>query len=669
MPQLLLELFSEEIPARMQAQAARDLERMAREKLAAEGFIPEALKTFAGPRRLTLVAEGLPLAQPDRREERKGPRVGAPPQAVEGFLRSTGLSRDQLVERDGAYFASLEKPGRPTPDITAEMVEQIVRSFPWPKSMTWGAGSLRWVRPLHRILCVFNREIVPLRIEEFESGDVTQGHRFMGSAQPFRARDFDEYQDGLARHFVRLDPEERKSVIMDAARTLAFARNFELVEDEGLLEEVAGLAEWPVPVMGDMDPAFLDLPPEVIRTSMRVHQRYFAVRDPNTGFLVPHFITVANIEAQDGGRAIAAGNARVLSARLNDARFFWEEDKKIPLEDRLARLKGVTFHARLGSMAERVARIEALAEALAPYVRDDARTKAWAKVAAMLCKADLVSGMVGEFPELQGVMGAYYAEAQGYDPEVVDAIRSHYKPQGPNDDVPVQAVAATVALADKLDTLVSFFAIGEKPTGSRDPYALRRAAIGVIRILLQSRTRLPLKSFVSDDLLAFFADRLKVQLRQEGQRHDLVDAVFALGDDDIVRIVSRVGRLDEFLQTEDGANLLAGYKRAVNILKAEEKKAPLPTGEPAEMANAPPEEAGLINALGHAQVEIGKALEKEDYERAMREMSALRPAVDAFFEKVLVNSDDAAERDNRLRLLAKVRDAMGRVADFSQVTG
>jgi glycyl-tRNA synthetase beta chain len=693
MPQLLLELFSEEIPARMQAQAAKDLERLARDKLAAEGFLPEALKTFGGARRLTLIVEGLPIAQPDRHEERKGPRVGAPDQAIEGFLRSTGLTRDQLIERDGVYFAHLHRPGRPTPEIVAEMVEAIVRGFPWPKSMTWGSGTLRWVRPLHRIVCTFNREVVPFEIDGIKSGDVTQGHRFMGSAQRFVARDYDEYQDGLNRHFVVLDPEERKERIMDAARTLAFARGFELVEDEGLLDEVAGLAEWPTPILGDMDPAFLDLPPEVIRTSMRVHQRYFAVRDARSGFLAPHFITVANIEAGDGGKAIAAGNARVLSARLNDARFFWEEDKKVPLTDRLEKLAGVTFHAKLGSMAERVARIQALAGEIAPYVRDGADTKDKAVLAARLAKADLVSGMVGEFPELQGVMGGYYAEAQGHEPEVADAIRQHYKPQGPGDDVPVEAIAATVALADKLDTLVSFFAIDEKPTGSRDPYALRRAALGVIRILLQSRTRVPLKPLLSThdrtivlgaprvfveqdgatsvarDLLAFFADRLKVLLREQGQRHDLVDAVFALGDDDIVRIVSRVNALDEFLGTEDGGHLLAGYKRAVNILKAEDKKGPLPTGEPVDMKNAPPEEAGLINALGHAEVEIGKALATEDFVTAMRELARLREPVDAFFDKVLVNSEVPAERENRLRLLAKVRDAMGRVADFGQITG
>jgi glycyl-tRNA synthetase beta chain len=667
MPQLLLELFSEEIPARMQAQAAKDLERMAREKLAAEGLLPEALTTFAGPRRLTLVAEGLAAAQAERHEERKGPRVGSPDQAIEGFLRSTGLTRDTLIERDGLYWAHIHKPGRPTAEIVAAMVDSIVRNFPWPKSMVSGVSKLRWVRPLQRILCVFDGEVVPFEIDGLVSSDLTQGHRFMGTGQAFHVRNFDDYADGLARNFVVLDPHERRERIMDAARTLCFARNFELVEDDGLLDEVAGLAEWPTPVMGDMDPEFLDLPPEVIRTSMRVHQRFFAVRDPATGFLVPHFITVANIEATDGGATIATGNARVLSARLSDARFFWNEDRKVRLEDRLEKLKGVTFHAKLGTMYQRVERITALAGELAPYVRDDVDTKAFAITAARLCKADLGTGMVGEFPELQGIMGAYYAEKEGYEPEVVDAIRSHYRPQGPSDDVPVQAVAATVALADKLDTLISFFAIDEKPTGSRDPYALRRAALGVIRILMQTRTRLPLRTFASDDLIAFFADRLKVLLRDQGQRHDLVDAVFALGDDDIVRIVAKVTALGEFLGTEDGTNLLAGYKRAVNILKAEEKKGALPAGEP--NASAPGEEGALTGAVGVMGVELTAALDKEDYAAAMTALATLRGPVDSFFDKVLVNSDVPAERDNRLRLLAKVRDAMGRVADFGQVTG
>ncbi len=669
MPQLLLELFSEEIPARMQAAAARDLERLMREKLAAEGLAPEALKTFAGPRRLTLVAEGLPERQPDRHEDRKGPRVGAPDQAIEGFLRATGLTRDKLVEKDGVWFAHLHKAGRPVAEIVAEAVDATVRAFPWPKSMISGTSKLRWVRPLKRILCVFGGEIVPFEIEGIASGDLTEGHRFMGSRKAIRAKDFESYQDALSANSVVLDADERKARIIEAARTLCFARNLELVEDEGLLDEVAGLAEWPVPVMGDMDPAFLDLPAEVIRTSMRVHQRYFAVRDPQTGTLAPHFITVANIAAKDGGTTIALGNAKVLSARLSDARFFWTEDQRTTLEARLEKLGGVTFHAKLGTMRQRVERIEALAGELAPYLRNDAETKAHAVLAGRLCKADLGTGMVGEFPELQGVMGGYYAAKEGLDPGVVDAIRDHYKPQGPADSVPVQSVAATVSLADKLDTLVSFFAIDEKPTGSRDPFALRRAALGVIRIVLETRTRLPLRKFASDDLLAFFADRLKVQLRDEGQRHDLVDAVFALGDDDLVRIVAKVKALGEFLGTEDGANLLAGYKRAVNILKAEEKKGALPDGAPKAMGGAPAEEAALIESLAGEAGRLDMALAAEDFQAAMRSLSALRGPVDAFFDKVLVNSDVPEERDNRLRLLAQVRDAMGRVADFGQVTG
>jgi glycyl-tRNA synthetase beta chain len=670
MPQLLLELLSEEIPARMQAQAARDLERMARERLAAEGLLPEALKTFAGPRRLTLVAEGLPPAQKDRHEEVKGPRTSAPEQALDGFLRKNGLAKDQLVEKDGVWFATLHRPGRPTPAIVAEMVEAIVRDFPWPKSMVSGVSKLRWVRPLRRILCMFDGEVVPFDIDGHPSGGATVGHRFMGDAQPFLAKDFEHYRDGLERRFVVLDPEERKARILQDARDLCFARNLELVEDQGLLDEVAGLTEWPVPVLGDMDPVFLDLPPEVIRTSMRVHQRYFAVRDPATGKLAPHFISVANIAARDGGATIARGNAKVLSARLADARFFWEEDKKVRLEDRLGKLKGVTFHAKLGTMYDRVQRIVSLAETLAPYVApgDDA-VRSKAAEAASLCKSDLVTGVVGEFPELQGIMGGYYAASEGLDPAVAAAIRQHYRPQGPSDEVPADPVAATVALADKLDTLVSFFGIGEKPTGSRDPFALRRAALGVIRIVLADKVRLPLKAFAADDLIAFLAERLKVQLRDEGQRHDLVDAVFALGDDDLVRIVARVQALGAFLGTEDGANLLAGYKRAVNILKAEEKKGPLPTGEPKLVEGGEAAEFNLLNRLWDAERSLAEALPAEDFEGAMRVLSTLRAPVDAFFDKVLVNSEVPTERENRLRLLAKVRDAMGRVADFSQVTG
>jgi glycyl-tRNA synthetase beta chain len=669
MPQLLLELFSEEIPARMQGNAARDLERMARDGLAKAGLISEGLKAFAGPRRLTLVVEGLPVAQPDVSEEVKGPRVGAPDQAMDGFLRKTGLARETLVERDGVYFGHIHKSGRPTAEIIAELVEQIVRGFAWPKSMTWGTGKLRWVRPLQRILCVFNREIVPLEIDGSVAGDLSEGHRFMTETRVFRARDFDEYHEALAGHYVVLDVEERKQRILEGARTLCFARGLELVEDEGLLEEVAGLAEWPTPILGDMDPAFLDLPPEVIRTSMRTHQKYFAVRRPGEAGLAPNFLVVANIEAADGGREIALGNAKVLSSRLSDARFFWSEDVKAGFEPWLKKLNGVTFHAKLGTMAERVERIVALAREIAPLVGADPDKAA---EAARLAKADLASEMVGEFPELQGVMGGYYAREFGLDPEIADAIRDHYRPQGPGDAVPTAPLSVAVALADKLDTLVGFFAIDEKPTGSKDPYALRRAALGVIRIILENDARIGLGSLASSDLLAFFADRLKVALKDQGKRGDLVDAVFApidgKADDDLVRIVARVEALTGFLATEDGTNLLQGYKRAANILKAEEKKGPLPTGAPTRAA-APAEEGALFDALTAAGPKLDAALTAEDFTGAMTALAALRGPVDAFFDKVLVNSDVAAERDNRLRLLTLVQTAMGRVADFSLVTG
>lgn len=690
MPQLLLELFSEEIPARMQAQAAKDLERMAREHLAAAGFLPEALKTFAGPRRLTLVAEGLPLAQADRKEELKGPRVGAPPQAMEGFLRKAGLTQDQLVERDGVYMAFIEKKGRPTPEIVAEMVEAIVRGFPWPKSMIWGVKKLRWVRPLKRILCVLDREVVPFAIEGIQSGDISEGHRFMGDAQPFVAKDFDEYAAGLEAHFVVLDVEERKERILEGCKTLCFARHLELVEDQGLLEEVAGLAEWPTPVLGDMDPVFLSLPPEVIRTSMRTHQKYFAVRKAGEEGLAPHFITIANIQAADGGAVIAAGNAKVLSSRLSDARFFWDEDVKLGFEPWLEKLNGVTFHAKLGTMAQRVERIVALAGEIAPLVGADV---AKAKEAARLAKADLASQMVGEFPELQGVMGGYYARTFGLDGEIADAVRDHYKPQGPSDAVPTAPVSVAVALADKLDTLVGFFAIDEKPTGSKDPYALRRAALGVIRIILENGKPFPLTDIlataamchaempasrpISNDialagaslpeLVPFFADRLKVTLRDQGKRHDLVDAVFALGDDDLARIVARVEALDGFLKTDDGKTLMAGYKRASNILKAEEKKGSLPTGEMEAPTADSDAEVGLYNALRLLDKPLKQALAKEDFTGAMTQLAELRGPVDAYLDGVFVNEPE--HRDNRLKTLAAVRDAMGQVADFGLIGG
>ena len=686
MPELLLELLSEEIPARMQGQAGRDLERMAREKLAEAGLLPEALTAFAGPRRLTLAAEGLPPAQSDRTEERKGPRVGAPDQAIEGFLRSTGLTRDQLTERDGVYFAVIAKKGRPTSEIVAETVEAIVRGFPWPKSMTSGDSKLRWVRPLRRILCTFDGEVVPIDIDGIKSADLTQGHRFMGSRQAFQARTFEQYADGLAKTFVVLDAAERKARITQAAKTLCFARNLELVEDEGLLDEVAGLTEWPTPILGDMDPAFLDLPPEVIRTSMRVHQRYFAVRNPETGKLAPHFLAIANIEATDGGKTIAEGNARVLTARLKDAQFFWENDKAKSADgtanfDRwLEKLKGVTFHAKLGTMYERVERITALAREIAAIVNVDQHK---AGEAARLAKADLASGMVGEFPELQGIMGGYYAREADLPGEIADAVRDHYRPVGASDAAPTAPMTVAVALADKLDTMAGFFAIGEKPTGSRDPYALRRAALGVTRILLTSGIRAPLRQLLAkaqapsaipvDDLVEFFADRLKVQLRDEGKRHDLVDAVFALGDDDLVRIVARVGALDGFLTTEDGKNLLAGYKRAANILKAEAKKNPKEAEGYAGPVDAAlltaPEEKALHAALESAAPKVATEVEAEHFEAAMAALAGLRRPVDDFFDRVLVNADDAAVRQNRLRLLSLVQRAMGQVADFSLVAG
>ncbi|HWQ85336.1 glycine--tRNA ligase subunit beta [Brevundimonas sp.] len=757
MAQLLLELFSEEIPARMQQGAARDLERMAAERLKAAGLTYEALTTFAGPRRLTLVVEGLPAATPDREEELKGPRTSAPEQALEGFLRKTGLTKDQLSERDGVWFAVLSQKGQPTTALIPDMVDAIVRGFPWPKSMRWGSGTLRWIRPLKRIVTLFDGQVVPFEIDGIASGDLTEGHRFLGCGRPFAVKDFADYRAKLESDFVLLDVADRKLRILDGATAACAAKGLALVDDDGLLDEVAGLAEWPTPILGDMDPQFLTLPPEVIRLSMKVHQKYFAVRDPAVHGLAPHFVVVANIEASDGGAALAAGNSRVLSARLDDARFFWDEDLKTGFEAWSKKLEGVTFHAKLGTLAERVERIAALAREIAPLVGADPDQ---AEAAARLAKADLSSAMVGEFPELQGVMGGYYARAFGQSEAVADAVRDHYKPQGPADSVPTAPLTVAVALADKLDTLVGFFAIGEKPTGSKDPFALRRAALGVIRLILENRKPIGLRSAIDSavdagivgesgvvsklaslkegqhaeahelleihglphmrtissavgvtaqvhiwpivfpfssfnrrafehafhenkifggkydlvdkgsELLAFFADRLKVLLRDQGKRHDLVDAVFALGDDDLVRIVRRVEALDAFLATDDGANLLAGYKRASNILKAEEKKGPVPTGMVnTGLPDQPEAETTLAFATAAAATAVDAALETEDFAAAMTALSRLRAPVDAFFDKVMVNSEVAAERDNRLKLLGQVRAVMGRVADFGQIAG
>lgn len=669
MAEWLLELFSEEIPSRMQGQAAVDLERLVRSELAARHVGHDEIRAFAGPRRLTLVAGGLDLRQPDRVEERKGPKSNAPEAALAGFLRSTGLSRDQLTERDGTFYAALRIEGRETSNIISEIVDKVVRGFPWPKSMRWGSGTLRWVRPLHRIVCLLDGAIVPLNIEGVESGDTTEGHRFMGGGQPFQVRNFTDYEAQLRSHNVLLDGAERRRRILEGARELCETRGLELVEDVGLLEEVAGLAEWPVPMLGDMDPADLDLPPEVIRTSMRTHQKYFAVRSKGEPGLAPHFVTVSNIEPADGGALVLAGNAKVLAARLSDARFFWVEDQKIALEHRLEKLKGVTFHARLGAMYDRVQRIEALAKEIAKLVGADPELAARA---ARLAKADLGTGMVGEFPELQGVMGGYYA--RGHEPDAIaDALRDHYKPQGPGDTVPTALVSVAVALADKIDMLTGFFGIDERPTGSKDPFALRRAALGVIRILRENGLRLSLSSLfptkVRKSLLDFIADRLKVALREDGKRHDLVDAVFALGDDDVVRVVRRVEALSAFLETDDGESLLAGYRRAVNILKAEERKSDLPTGPAVAFPNGPAAEIGLLHALEAALPEVVDAVSSERFADAMAALARLRGAVDLFFNDVLVNDPEPSVRNNRLKLLLQIRNTFHRVADFSLISG
>ncbi|WBT05775.1 glycine--tRNA ligase subunit beta [Brevundimonas vesicularis] len=686
MPQLLLEIFSEEIPARMQQGAARDLDRMVSDRLKAAGLTWDALTTYAGPRRLTLVIDGLPTATPDREEEVKGPRASAPEQALEGFLRKTGLTRDQLTERDGVLFAVLSSKGRATTDLVAETVDQVVRTFPWPKSMRWGSGTLRWVRPIKRILCLFDGKVVPFEIDGIQSDAITEGHRFLGSGELLRVSDFVDYRTQLEKNFVLLDVADRKLRILEQAKAACTARGLALVDDDGLLDEVAGLAEWPTPILGDMDPQFLALPPEVVRLSMKVHQKYFAVRDPSKDGLAPNFLVVANVEATDGGKALAAGNSRVLSARLNDARFFWDEDQKVGFDAWNAKLSGVTFHAKLGTLAERVERIAALAREIAPLVGADADE---AETAARLSKADLLSGMVSEFPELQGIMGGYYARLAGHSDAVADAVRDHYKPQGPADTVPTAPVTVAVALADKLDTLVGFFAIDEKPTGSKDPFALRRAALGVIRLVLENEVRGSLAGIMkpagtmiitgrklgadtsySADLLAFFVDRLTVLLRDQGQRHDLVAAVFALGDDDLVRIVRRVEALAAFLATDDGANLLAGYKRASNILRAEEKKGPVPTGMvQTGLPNQPEAETTLAFAVGAARTFVEAALGTEDFAAAMTALARLRAPVDRFFDDVLVNSDVPEERENRLKLLGQVRDVMGQVADFGQIAG
>lgn len=717
MPDLLLELFSEEIPARMQGKAADDLKRLVTDKLVAEGLVYEGAKAFATPRRLTLTVHGIPARQPDLKDERKGPKVGAPDAAVQGFLKAAGLASldEAKIQKDPKkgdfYVALIEKPGKPAIDVIAEFLPVIVRTFPWPKSMRWGErsrkpGALQWVRPLHSIIATFGMEteepdVVHFNVDGIEAGQTTRGHRFMAPAE-FSVRRFEDYEAKLFAAKVVLDATRRKDIILADAKTLAQAQNYELVEDQGLLDEVSGLVEWPVALMGSFDEAFLSIPDEVIRATIRANQKCFVVADPATGKLANKFILTANIEASDGGAAITAGNERVIRARLSDAKFFYETDLKTKLEDRLPKFDQIVFHEKLGTQAERIARIERLAAEIAPLVGADVEKT---KRAAKLCKADLLTEVVGEFPELQGLMGKYYALAQGEDASVAAACEEHYKPQGPADRVPTDPVSIAVALADKLDTLVGFWAIDEKPTGSKDPYALRRAALGVIRLILDNELRigllpvseyalhrLPIKSVkpaqdksntkpdviaevgamrrdVALATLSFFADRLKVQLRDQGARHDLVDAVFALeGQDDILMIVRRVEALAAFLATDDGKNLLAGTKRAANILRIEEKKdGRAYDGEPDTSLYAQDEEKALAAAIDRAKSDAGAAVAKEDFAAAMTAMAGLRPAVDAFFDKVTVNADDKAVRENRLKLLNEIRAATRAVADFSKI--
>ncbi len=741
MADLLIELFSEEIPARMQARAGADLKKLVTDGLVEAGLTYATAAAFTTPRRLALTVEGLPAMSPDTREERKGPKVGAPEKAIDGFLRGAGLTRDQLEERDtpkgAVYFASIAHPGRPAPEIVAEVLEKTVRGFPWPKSMRWGAGSLRWVRPLHSILCILTdehgAEVVPLEIDGLTAADTTRGHRFM-APDAFAVTSFEDYQAKLKRAFVLLDPAERAQAIWHDATQKAFALGFEVVEDAGLLAEVAGLVEWPVVLLGDIADTFIDLPPEVLQTSMKEHQKFFSVRNPRAG-RIEKFVTVANRETADQGDTILAGNRKVLAARLADAKFFWENDQRTVarhgLDPWLDKLAHVTFHAKLGSVGQQVARISALAGEIAPMVGAE---RGEAKQAGRAAKADLASEMVYEFPELQGVMGQYYAKSANLPDAVANAVRDHYAPLGPSDAVPTAPVSVAVALADKLDTLTGFWFIDEKPTGSKDPFALRRAGLGVIRIILENGLRLQLdrlidaqllrhqiepladpeeekllkdllgdiahhgvfgsavrsviegvkenapdwldairdhKPDLSDDLLAFLHDRLKVWLRDRGLRHDVIDACLAMpGKDDLTLLVKRAEALALVLATDDGTNLIQGFKRANNILTQAEAAdgVEYSYGPDPKFAEDDTERA-LFAALDGAEAKIGPAMIAEDFEAAMAAMAALRGPIDAFFDTVQVNTDNQIIRRNRLNLLARIRDICLRVADLTRIDG
>ena len=692
MPDLLIELFSEEIPARMQARAAEDLKKRITDGLVEAGITYAGAAAFSTPRRLTLTLQGVLAQSPTLKEERKGPRVDAPEQAIEGFLRGAGLTKDQLEIRDEkkgqVYFAVIEKAGRPAADIIAEVLDATIRNFPWPKSMRWGSGSLRWVRPLHSIVFILSEDtgttVVPLDIDGIAAGDITRGHRFMAPAA-FAVSNFDDYAAKLKRAHVILDPKERQDHIWQEATNMAFASGLEVVEDAGLLAEVAGLVEWPVVLMGKIDDAFLGLPPEVLQTSMKEHQKFFSVRDPKSG-KITRFITVANRETKDHGATILAGNQKVLSARLADAKFFWENDLRIAKGDGLTawtdRLSNVTFHNKLGSQKARIDRIASLAATLAPIV--GAPTDE-AVLAAQVAKADLSSEMVYEFPELQGLMGRYYATAAGLPDAVAAACQDHYSPLGPSDDVPTAPVSVTVALADKLDTLVGFWAIDEKPTGSKDPFALRRAALGVIRLVLENSVRVSLRDVIvshlstmdadaatiADDLVVFVHDRLKVFLRDRGVRHDVIDACIAMhGNDDITLLVKRAEALGAVLTTEDGVNLVQGFKRANNIVTQAEEKDGVEYSYGADFKFAETDvERAVFAALETAEPKIQAALDAEDFETAMTAMATLRAPVDAFFDAVQINAENDIIRRNRLNLLNQMRAICSKVADLTKVEG
>ena len=694
MPELLLEILSEEIPARMQKRAAEDLKRLVTDGLKKARLEFDSALAYVTPRRLALVVDGLPAQQPDMREERKGPKVGAPDKAVEGFLRSAGLdSLDQCEKRDGGkgevWFAIIERSGERTAHVLPEIVNDVLVKFPWPKSMRWGTEAHRWVRPVESILCVFDGAPVDgVSFNGVAGGKITSGHRFL-SPDTVAVTDLASYRDTLAGAHVMLDAAERRAVIEVSLQKLAEGEGLTVYDDPGLLDEVSGLVEWPVCLLGTIDADFMSLPAEALTSSMRAHQKYFSLVKPD-GSLAPRFGFVANMTAADGGAAIVAGNERVLRARLADAKFFWDQDRRTRLADRAPALDAVTFHAKLGTVAEKVQRVAALAADLTENIpgadRDAARS------AALLCKADLATGMVGEFPDLQGVMGRYYAQHDGESEAVAEAIADHYSPLGPNDRCPTAPVSVAVALSDKIDTLVGFWAIDEKPTGSKDPYALRRAALGVIRLILENGLRLNLLTTFSDamglyrdknitsevppetlgaDLLGFFADRLKVHLRESGVRHDLISAVFALGgEDDLVRLVARVSALGGFLSNEDGENLLVAYRRAANIVRIESKKDK--TGfDGTVSANllAQDEERTLFENFATARSGAEDAIAAERFDSAMEAMAQLRQPVDAFFDQVTVNADDAALRINRLRLLSQFGTTLNQIADFSLIEG